>query len=444
MTDILLISILICAAAGAVAVAVIIFLFTRSNKEFSKIQTLLEGFEKNQQRIEAALKAEMAQGRSEAGHTAQLARQELNSGFKTLGDSLLLRMTDIATLQKQQLDTFSNQLTALTRVNEEKLEAVRLTVEQRLQLLQEDNSRKLESMRQTVDEKLHATLEQRLGESFKLVGERLEQVHRGLGEMQSLAAGVGDLKKVLTNVKTRGTWGEMSLSFLLEELFTRDQYASNVATKKGSSDRVEFAIRLPGREPDDSEVWLPIDAKFPDADYQKLLEAQEKADPALVEEASKSLERFIKNEAKKIQEKYIDPPHTTDFGIMYLPVESLYAEVLRRPGLCQALQHDHRIVVTGPTTLAALLNSLQMGFRTLTIEKRSSEVWSLLGTVKKEFGNFGDLLDKTHKKLQEASNTIEDASRKSRTIERKLKGVQELPAGAPLALIADLDDDKEV
>ncbi|MCX5899726.1 MAG: DNA recombination protein RmuC [Proteobacteria bacterium] len=442
MTTTLLVSILICAAAGAAA-GFILF-FTRSNKELSKIQTLLEGFEKNQQRIEAALKAEMAQGRSEAGHTAQLARQELTAGFKTLGDSLLSRMTDIATLQKQQLDTFSNQLTALTRVNEEKLEAVRLTVEQRLQLLQEDNSRKLESMRQTVDEKLHATLEQRLGESFKLVGERLEQVHRGLGEMQSLAAGVGDLKKVLTNVKTRGTWGEMSLGFLLEELFTRDQYAANVATKKGSADRVEFAIRLPGREQNDSEVWLPIDAKFPDADYQKLLEAQEKADPALVEEASKNLERFIKNEAKKIQEKYIDPPHTTDFAVMYLPVESLYAEVLRRPGLAEALQHDHRIVVTGPTTLAALLNSLQMGFRTLTIEKRSSEVWSLLGTVKKEFGNFGDLLDKTHKKLQEASNTIEDASRKSRTIERKLKGVQELPVGAPLRLIADLDDDKEV
>jgi DNA recombination protein RmuC len=442
MTEMLLVSILICAAAGAAAG--IILVFAKKGKELLKIETLLENYEKNQQRIEAALKAEMAQGRSEAGHTAQLARQELAAGFTTLGDSLLSRMTDIATLQKQQLDTFSNQLTSLTRVNEEKLEAVRVTVEQKLQQLQEDNSRKLESIRQTVDEKLHATLEQRLGESFKLVGERLEQVHRGLGEMQSLAAGVGDLKKVLTNVKTRGTWGEMSLGFLLEELFTKDQYACNVATKKGSGDRVEFAIRLPGREQNDSDVWLPIDAKFPEADYQKLLEAQEKADPALVEEASKSLERFIKNEAKKIQEKYIDPPHTTDFGIMYLPVESLYAEVLRRPGLAEALQHDHRIVVTGPTTLAALLNSLQMGFRTLTIEKRSSEVWSLLGTVKKEFGNFGDLLDKTHKKLQEASNTIEDASRKSRTIERKLKGVQELPAGAPLPLIADLDDDKEV
>jgi DNA recombination protein RmuC len=439
MNDILLIIILICTAVSAIAALILVF--TKKGKELLKIETLLENYEKNQQRIEGVLKAEMAQARGEARQAEQMARQELGGSFKTLGDSVLARMTEIATLQKQQLDTFSNQLTALTKVNNEKLEAVRLTVEQQLQKLQEDNSRKLESIRQTVDEKLHATLEQRLGESFKLVGERLEQVHRGLGEMQSLAAGVGDLKKVLTNVKTRGTWGEMSLSFLLEELFTKDQYACNVATKKGSADRVEFAIRLPGREPDDSEVWLPIDAKFPDADYQKLLEAQEKADPALVEEASKSLERFIKNEAKKIQEKYIDPPHTTDFGIMYLPVESLYAEVLRRPGLAEALQRDHRIVVTGPTTLAALLNSLQMGFRTLTIEKRSSEVWSLLGAVKKEFGNFGDLLDKTHKKLQEASNTIEDASRKSRTIERKLKGVQELPSDAPLRLITGLDDE---
>jgi DNA recombination protein RmuC len=442
MTDILLISILICAAAGAVAGITLVF--AKKGKELLKIEALLENYEKNQQRIEAALKAEMAQGRSEAGQTAQLARQELSGSLTSLGDSLLSRMTDIATLQKQQLDTFSNQLTALTKVNDEKLEAVRLTVEHKLQQLQEDNSRKLEAMRQTVDEKLHATLEKRLGDSFKLVGERLEQVYKGLGEMQSLAAGVGDLKKVLTNVKTRGTWGEMSLSFLLEELFTPEQYAVNVATRPGSSERVEFAIRLPGRNQGDGEVLLPIDAKFPEADYRRLLDAQEQADPALEEEASKSLERFIKNEAKKIQEKYVDPPHTTDFAVMYLPVESLYAEVLRRPGLCEALQRDSRIVVTGPTTLAALLNSLQMGFRTLAIEKRSSEVWSLLGVVKKEFGNFGDLLDKTHKKLQEASNTIEDASRKSRTIERRLKGVQELPDSAPLRLITGLDDDKDV
>lgn len=441
MTTPLLTAILVCAAASAAAGLALFF--TRSNKELAQLGAQLASLEKNQQRLEASLQADLAQARGEAGRNALLERQELASGFKTLGDSVLARMTDIATLQKHQLDTFSNQLTALTKVNEEKLEAMRLSVEHQLQKLQEDTGHKLESMRQTVDEKLHATLEKRLGESFKLVGERLEQVHRGLGEMHSLAAGVGDLKKVLTNVKTRGAWGEMSLSFLLEELFTRDQYAANVATRPGSTDRVEFALRLPGRGHDDSEVWLPIDAKFPDADYQKLLAAQDKADPALLEEASKSLERFIKNEAKKIHDKYIDPPHTTDFAVMYLPVESLYAEVLRRPGLAEALQRNHRIVVTGPTTLAALLNSLQMGFRTLTIEKRSSEVWSLLGVVKNEFGKFGDLLDKTHKKLQEASNTIEDASRKSRTIQRKLKGVQELPPDAPLRLIAGLEDEQE-
>ncbi len=331
----------------------------------------------------------------------------------------------------------------LTRTNEEKIEAVRQTVEKKLQLLQQDNSQKLEQMRQTVDEKLHATLERRLGESFQLVGERLEQVYKGLGEMQSLAAGVGDLKKVLTNVKMRGTWGEMSLGFLLEELFTPEQYAKNIVTKKGSLERVEFALRLPGRAQGEGEVYLPIDAKFPDADYQRLLEAQDRADPALIEESAKNLEKCIKAEAKKIQEKYLDPPHTTDFGIMFLPLESLYAEVLRRPGLCESLQRDCRIVVTGPTTLAALLNSLQMGFRTLAIEKRSSQVWALLGAVKTEFGKFGDLLDKTSKKIQEAGNTIEDAAKKSRTIEKKLKNVQELPVDATLRMLGEPDEDKE-
>jgi DNA recombination protein RmuC len=298
-------------------------------------------------------------------------------------------------------------------------------------------------MRETVDEKLHATLEKRLGESFKLVSDRLEQVYKGLGEMQTLAAGVGDLKKVLSNVKTRGIWGEISLGFLIEQLFTPEQYAKNVATKKGSSERVEFAIRLPGRDKDEGEVWLPIDSKFPEADYTRLIEAQEKADSELVEESARSLEKFIKVEAKKINEKYIDPPNTTDFGIMFLPVESLYSEVLRRPGLFETLQRDFRITVTGPTTLAALLNSLQMGFRTLAIEKRSSEVWTVLGTVKTEFGKFGDILDKTQKKLQEASNTIETAARKSRTIERKLKNVQEMPVEKSVEILPDVDDNND-
>jgi len=261
--------------------------------------------------------------------------------------------------------------------------------------------------------------------------------------MQTLAAGVGDLKKVLSNVKSRGTWGEISLGFLIEELFTSEQYSKNVATKKGSSERVEFAIRLPGRDKDEGEVWLPIDSKFPEADYTRLMEAQEKAEPILVEEAAKSLEKFIKAEAKKINEKYIDPPNTTDFGIMFLPVESLYSEVLRRPGLFEQLQREFRITVTGPTTLAALLNSLQMGFRTLAIEKRSSEVWTLLGTVKTEFGKFGDVLDKTQKKLQEASNTIETAARKSRTIERKLKDVQEMPVEKSVETLPEADDNND-
>jgi DNA recombination protein RmuC len=260
-----------------------------------------------------------------------------------------------------------------------------------------------------------------------MVSERLELVHKGLGEMQTLASGVGDLKKVLTNVKTRGTWGEIQLGNLLEQILTLEQYAQNVVTKKGSNERVEFAIKLPGRDKNDSVVWLPIDAKFPLEDYQKLVEAQEQANLGLIEEFGKLLETRIKSEAKDIREKYIDPPHTTDFGILFLPVEGLYAEVLRRPGLCDLLQREYRVTITGPTTLAALLNSLQMGFRTLAIEKRSSEVWVVLGAIKTEFAKFGELLDKTHKKLEEASNIIDDATKKSRTIEKKLNKVQELP-----------------
>ncbi|GAW28325.1 MULTISPECIES: DNA recombination protein RmuC [unclassified Carboxydocella] len=300
-------------------------------------------------------------------------------------------------------------------------------VEGRLRLLQEDNHRQLEKIRQTVDEQLHATLERRLGQSFQLVSERLEQVQKGLGEMQALAAGVGDLKRVLTNVKTRGIWGEVQLAQVLEQLLTREQYAENIVTKAGSNERVEFAIRLPGRERDNQFIWLPIDAKFPLEDYQRLLEAQERGEAALAQEAGKQLELRLKAEAKAIRDKYLDPPRTTDFALLYLPVEGLYAEVLRRPGLYDCLLREYRVVITGPTTLAALLNSLQLGFRTLAIEKRSAEVWQLLGAVKTEFGKFGDLLEKTQKKLQEASNSIETAARKSRTIERKLKDVEAIP-----------------
>lgn len=380
----------------------------------------------DRERLERAMREEIA-----------LSRREHGDAMRQFGDSVQTRMADIATLQKGQLDTFSSQLLALTHSNEQKLERLRETVEERLKLLQADNNRQLEQMRTTVDEKLHATLEKRLGESFRLVSERLELVHKGLGEMQTLAAGVGDLKRVLTNVKTRGIWGEIHLASLLEQVLTVDQYDRNVATKPGSNERVEFAIRLPGRDKGDKPVWLPIDAKFPQEDYQRLLDAQEQANPVLAEEAARGLEARVKTEARAIREKYIDPPHTTDFAILFLPVEGLFAEVLRRPGLTDLLLRDYRVVVTGPTTLAALLSSLQMGFKTLAVEKRSSEVWSLLGAVKTEFGRFGEMLEKTQKKLQEASNSIETAAQKSRTIERKLRTVQELPAADAAATLEE-------
>jgi len=336
-------------------------------------------------------------------------------------------------------DSVSKQLILLTQMNENKLESLRNAVEKRLQDMQNDNSQKLEKMRETVDEKLQSTLERRLGESFQVVSDRLEKVHQGLGEMQTLASGVGDLKKVLSNVKTRGTLGEIQLGNLLEQILSPEQYEQNVVTKEGSKDRVEFAITLPGREKE--KVLLPIDAKFPTEDYERLQDAQEQGDLAQIEETGKALENRIKMEAKKISDKYIDPPHTTDFGILFLPFEGLYAEVLRRPGLCDMIQREYRIAIVGPTTIAALLNSLQLGFRTLAVEKRASEVWSLLSTVKSEFGKFGDLLDKTQEKLSQAGKTIEDAARKSRTIERKLKTVQELPAEKKKALSGtDLND----
>lgn len=382
--------------------------------------------QENQERLERALKEEFA-----------LSRRENGDALRRLSDSVLARMTDIVKLQTGQLDAFSRQLLALTQSNEQKLERLRETVEERLKLLQADNNRQLEVMRATVDEKLHTTLETRLGESFRLVSERLELVHKGLGEMQTLASGVGDLKRVLTNVKTRGIWGEIHLANLLEQILTSEQYASNVATKPGSGERVDFAVRLPGRDKNQGVVWLPIDAKFPQEDYQRLLDAQEQANPLLAEEAAKALEARVKTEARAVREKYIDPPHTTDFAILFLPVEGLYAEVLRRPGLSDILLRDYRVVVTGPTTLAALLNSLQMGFKTLAVEKRSSEVWALLGAVKTEFGRFGEMLEKTQKKLQEASNSIETAAQKSRTIERKLRTVQELPAPEAAATLEE-------
>ena len=296
-------------------------------------------------------------------------------------------------------------------------------------------------MRVTVDEKLHATLEKRFGESFKVVSDRLEAVHKGLGEMQTLALGVGDLKKVLSNVKSRGTWGEAQLSNLIEEILTPEQYEKNVKTKKSSKDNVEYAVKLPGNDEDVKQVWLPIDAKFPLEDYQRLVEAQDQGNLLLIEELSKSLEMRIKSEAKDIRDKYLDPPYTTDFGILFVPIESLYAEVLRRPGLFEQIRREYKVIIAGPTTTQVILNSLQMGFRTLTIQKRSSEVWTLLGAVKTDFGKFGDLLEKTHKKIQEASNTIESAVTKTRVIERQLNKVQNLPVAETEKLALEQTDE---
>ncbi|RKP56473.1 DNA recombination protein RmuC [Pararobbsia silviterrae] len=357
--------------------------------------------------------------RSDIAQNARVGRDEQSVALKRFGDTL------------------NQQLAHLSEGNERRLAEVRATLEQKLKDIEANNAAKLDEMRRTVDEKLHATLEQRLGESFKLVSDRLEQVHRGLGEMQTLAAGVGDLKRVLTNVKTRGTWGEVQLEALLEQVLTPDQYAKNVATVPGRAERVEFAIRLPGRHDGAagvggalSPVWLPIDAKFPREDYERLVLAQERADPAAVEEAVRALDQRVRHEARTIAEKYVAPPHTTDFGLLYLPTEGLYAEVLRRPGLTDALQRDYRISVAGPTTLTALLNSLQMGFRTLAIEKRSSEVWQVLGAVKTEFGKFGDVLARTKTQLQTVARTIEAAEVRTRSMSRKLRDVEALPGEA--------------
>ena len=371
----------------------------------------LDLLEKNLDRMERFFREDMATNREETGRS-----------LRDFNESLLNRVAES------------------TAQNIQKLDKIDETVDLHLKTLQEDNNRKLEQIRATVDEKLHDTLERRLGESFQLVSERLEMVHKGLGEMQTLASGVGDLKKVLTNIKTRGTFGEIQLHSLLEQILSPDQYQSNVATKRDSATRVEFAIRLPGRgETENHPVWLPIDAKFPQEAYLRLLEAQEAGNANLVEEVSKKLERIIKDMAKNIRDKYLDPPYTTDFGIMFLPTEGLYAEILRRTGLFELLQREFKVVITGPTTLAALLNSLQMGFRTLVIEKRSSEVWTLLGVVKTEFSTFGAILDRTQKKLQEASHTIEKAATRSRAIEKKLKNIQEIPLGDTQKLLEDVE-----
>ena len=398
----------------------------------AEVKSRLETLVAQNERLERELRSELAQARRENAQYAQTARSELGASLN------------------QFARTLQQQLSTLTQSNEQRLEAVRATVEQRLELLRNDNAQKLEQIRATVDNELHTTLEQRLGESFKLVSDRLEQVHKGLGEMQTLATGVGDLKRVLTNIKTRGTWGEVQLENLLEQMLTPAQYAKNVATRPGSDQRVEFAIRLPGRGESRAPFWLPIDAKFPLEDFQRLQDAQERSDVVGVETFGKALEDRVKKQAKDIRQKYVEPPHTTDFALLYLPVESLYAEVLRRPGLADQIQREHQVTLAGPTTLAAILNSLQMGFRTLAIEQRSEEVWRLLGAVKTDFRTFGDLLAKTKKQLDTVSNTLGDAEVRTRTIERKLREVEALPEAEAAQLLShdegamiDVDSDSE-
>lgn len=421
--------------------------------------------------------------REQADRGMQSTRQELGSGFLQLQQGLAAQLTSVATIQNNQIDSFAQQLAKLNEANAQQLEAmrqaitaqaqagreeqavalkrfgdtlnqalgtltesnaqrmseVRATLETKIRDLQTDNATRLEEMRRTVDEKLHATLEQRLGESFKLVSDRLEKVHQGLGEMQQLAIGVGDLKRVLTNVKTRGTWGEVQLEMLLEQVLTPDQYGKNVETIPGSGERVEFAIRLPGQNDSDAPVWLPIDAKFPKEQYERLCEAAELADTESVAAACRELERAVRSEAKTIATKYLSPPLTTDFAILFLPTEGLYAEVMRRPGLADELQRQCRITIAGPCTLTALLNSLQMGFRTLALEKRSSEVWQVLGAVKTEFTKFGDVLATTRATLERAARNIEQAEIRSRQMSRKLKSVEALPSETAQLLLGTAD-----
>jgi DNA recombination protein RmuC len=412
---------------AAVLVCLLILLRRPSvSVDLTPVQARLDASDRGLERVERGMREELARGREEGATQSRALREEVARAVAGLADSLLKQVTDLSAAQGVQF-------ARLTETTEQKLEALRNTVDQRLHALQEDNAAKLEQMRRTVDEQLQGTLEKRLGESFRVVSDRLEQVYKGLGEMQALASGVGDLKKVLSNVRTRGTWGEVQLGVLLAEVLTPDQYAQNVATA-GGAERVEFAIRLPGSEPG-STVWLPIDAKFPQEDYLRLVEASERGDAAEVEVCSKQLEQRVAACARDIREKYVAPPMTTDFGVMYLPTESLYAEVLRRPGLVETLQRDWRVTVAGPTTLAAFLNSLRMGFRTLAIQQRSSEVWDLLSAVKTEFAKYAEILDKVKKKLQEASNTVDRGLTRTRAIARKLKDVEALPAAEAAALL---------
>ncbi|MEJ6005674.1 DNA recombination protein RmuC [Paucibacter sp. AS339] len=429
-----LVDVLILAGLALVLVALsLILLRQRAAAGGEESEALLAQLRQANERLERELRDEMSRSaattRQELQQSLARFQQALGQGLQSNNQSQTLQ----ALAAREAQDAAAQRQ---TQALSESLKALAQTVEQRLGLIQQGNEAKLEQMRATVDEKLHATLEQRLGESFKQVAERLEQVHKGLGEMQGLARDVGSLSRVLTNVKTRGVFGEVQLLGLLEQVFTAEQFAANVATIPGSAERVEFAIKLPGQRSDGAALWLPIDAKFPREDYERLLDAQERADAPAAESAAKAIEARLRLEARSIREKYVAPPHTTDFGILFLPTEGLYAEALRRPGLLEALQREHKVMLVGPTTLLATLTSLQMGFRTLALEKRSAEVWEVLGAVKTEFGKFGEVLAKTKKKLDEASASIDAAETRTRVMARKLKGVEALPEPAAQGLLA--------
>lgn len=379
--------------------------------------------------VEEAVREELRLGREESARAAKDLREEVSGGQKLSMDTMVRAIGEMGKSQNDQLNSIARRIQELTESNRTGIEKLRSTIDTQLKHLQESNEKKLDQMRETVDEKLQSTLEKRLGQSFKLVSERLEAVQHGLGEMQNLATGVGDLKKVLTNVKARGTWGEVQLGALLEQILTPDQYDKNVRTRGDSQESVEYAIRLPGQDDEpESCVWMPIDSKFPQEDYLKLAEAADTADGDAVQKATAALLRSVHSSAKEIRDKYLNPPATTDFAIMFLPTEGLYAEVLRQPGQVEKIQQDYRIVVAGPTTLSAILSSLRIGFRTLAIEKRSSEVWKVLAAVKTEFGKFGHVLTTVKRQLNTASNTIEQTGVRTRAMKRKLRAVEELPS----------------
>ena len=390
-----------------------------------------------------AVREELRAGREEAAGRSRELREEVSGSLGKTAELLTTTVGQLGTTQKEQLESVTKQVRTLVESNQQRMDGLRATISEQLNEMREANEKKLEEMRRTVDEKLQGTLEKRLGESFKLVSERLDAVHKGLGEMQTLATGVGDLKNVLTNVKVRGTWAEYQLEAILEQVLTPEQFDRNVATREGSAERVEFAIRLPGRgdDPDDC-VWLPIDSKFPQEDYLRLAEAAREGDADSVAQSTKELLRSVTQSAKTISDKYLNPPQTTDFAVLYLPTEGLYAEVLRQPGLISQLQQDHRVVVSGPTTIAALLSSLRLGFRTLAIEKQASEVWQVLAAVKTEFGKFGGVLDKVKKQLATASNTIEETQTRTRVMARKLREVEQLPVGESDELLELLPEDE--